>query len=144
MRVPGESSPHSVGETLECERESWASSPTFSYHWLRNGTPISGAESSAYRLVEADAGTSVQCQVAAMNAGGSVVADNEFFTYVGAANPSPWPPYHEVSPAIPVPRSSNETTGPVTIADSSPRGWFWPGAQPILRYQVPVGREAAL
>jgi hypothetical protein len=128
VRVPGESSPHSVGETLECEHDSWANSPTFSYHWLRNGTAIAGAESSTYKLVEADAGTSVQCQVIATNAGGSVVADNEFFTYVGAANPSPWPPYHEVSPAIPVPRSSNETTGPVTIADQLPEGLVLAGS----------------
>ena len=89
VHVPGESSPHPIGETLECEHESWANSPTFSYRWLRNGTPISGAESNAYTLAEADAGTSVQCQITAMNAGGSVVADNEYFTYVSTTNPSP-------------------------------------------------------
>ena len=123
VRVPGEGgAARPVGETLECEHEAWTNSPTFSYHWLRNGAPISGSESSTYTLVAADAGSSVQCQVTATNAGGIVVADNEYFTYVGAENPEPFPPYHEVSPAIPVPRSSNETNSPVTIADELPDG----------------------
>ncbi len=122
IHVPGESSTFPVGAKLECEHEAWVNSPTFSYHWLRNGAPIPGAESSTYTLAAADVGTSVQCEVTATNAGGSVVAQNEFFTYVGANAPSPEPPYHEVSPAIPVPGSSNETTGPVTVADTLPAG----------------------
>ena len=129
VHVPGEGGKRPIGETLECEPGAWANSPTFSYRWLRNGSAISGAESSTYTLGVADEGSSVQCEVRATNAGGAVVADNEFFNYVGP-RPSPEPPYHEegFGPAIPVPRSSNETSGPVTVADQLPEGLVFAGS----------------
>jgi hypothetical protein len=123
VHVPREASTFPVGETLECEHESWSGNPTFSYHWLRNGTTISGAESSDYTLAAGDAGTSVQCQVIATNAGGSVVAENPYFTYVGTKEPEPYPPYFNEGPKIPTGGSAaNETSGPVTVADQLSEG----------------------
>jgi hypothetical protein len=40
------------------------------YQWLRNGTPISGANASAYKAVAADLGTAVACVATATNAVG--------------------------------------------------------------------------
>jgi hypothetical protein len=120
-----------VGETLECEPEVWKNGPAFSYHWLRDGARISGADNSTYTLVGADEGTSVQCQVTATNAGGSVVAESPYFIFVGTSEPTPYPPHHEegLGPVIPGSNSSdNETTGTVIIADQLPKGVLLAGS----------------
>ena len=65
-----------VGAKLTCNTGSWAGSPNFARQWLRNGAPIAGATGSTYTLVAADKEKSIQCQVTATNAGGSVVAVN--------------------------------------------------------------------
>ena len=130
-KVTKESSTLPVGEALTCEPGAWENSPTFSYHWLRNGTVITeaGAESSTYTLAAADAGTSVQCQVTATNAGGSVAADNLYFTYVGTAEPAPYPPYNTKEPTIP---SSSTVTGPVTLVDRLPAGLVLAGTGELV------------
>jgi hypothetical protein len=110
-----------------CTPGAWSGSPAFSYQWLRNGTPIAGAAGSAYTPVAADAGTAVQCQVTATNAGGSVAADNIYPLVVepapsneseGPAHPDE-PGEGEPGPTLP---SGAETTGPVTVADHLPEG----------------------
>ena len=128
VSVPGEGTEgHLAGETLECQHGTWGNSPAFSYTWLRDGAPIPGAEAATYTLGASDLGTSVQCEVVAANAGGSVAAENEFFIYVGTGA-NPFPPYHEEGfPAIPVPKSSNETSGTVTVATQLPRGLILAG-----------------
>jgi hypothetical protein len=129
VRVPGEGgSPVPVGKKLECEHEAWVGGPSFSYRWLRNGVPISGAESSTYTLAAADSGTSVQCEVIATNAGGSVVAANQYFVYVGTEEPSPYPPFPEVSPSIPY-HPADESSGTVTVADQLPEGMVLAGSE---------------
>jgi hypothetical protein len=55
--------PASIGGTLHCSTSTEAKS--FEYRWLRNGTPIIGAETPTYTTTAADAGKSVQCQVTA-------------------------------------------------------------------------------
>jgi hypothetical protein len=132
VHVPGEGSEdHPIGETLSCEPGTWANDPTFSYQWLRNGTAIAGAESDTYALAAADAGTAVQCQVTATNAGGSVVVDNEYPTYVGPTLPTPNPPYPDegFGPTIPISTSPNETSGPMTVADQLPEGLVFAGTK---------------
>jgi hypothetical protein len=123
VHVPGESGTFKVTDKLTCEPGEWSASPAFSYHWLRNGAPIAGAESATYELAPADEGASVQCEVAATNAGGSVIGENRYFTMVESFEE---PPYvEEGNPGPSIPRggsSTNETTGPVTVADQLPEG----------------------
>lgn len=44
-----------VGRTIEARPGSWSTGTTFSYQWLRDATPITGATSRTYRLTNADA-----------------------------------------------------------------------------------------
>ncbi len=60
-----------VGQTLTCSEGSWENSPTsYSYAWLRNGSPIAGQVASTYTLQSIDQGTSITCTVTAGNPGG--------------------------------------------------------------------------
>jgi hypothetical protein len=61
-----------VGETLSCSSGTWKGTPapTFTYKWLREGTPISGAESNTYTVTAADEGKSISCEVTARNTAG--------------------------------------------------------------------------
>jgi hypothetical protein len=106
-----------VGGKLTCAAGEWTGSPAFSYRWLRNGVIIAGAESSTYTTTSEDGGGSVQCQVTASSAGGSVIADNRFPTPVEPE--TEFPPYSFGEPEIP---SSSDVEGLVTIADQLPAG----------------------
>jgi hypothetical protein len=61
------------GQTLSCSNGSWTGypPPTFTYQWLRDGTPIGGASTSAYVVQAADEGYGLVCQVTASNSAGS-------------------------------------------------------------------------
>jgi len=61
-----------LGSTLLCAPGLWTGkpAPTFSYQWLRDGAPISGANATSYTVQSADAGNSLSCQVTAKNAKG--------------------------------------------------------------------------
>jgi hypothetical protein len=63
-----------VGQTLSCAPGTWRGAATFAFSWLRNGVAISGARSSSYQLVRADASKAIQCRVTAANAEGSTAA----------------------------------------------------------------------
>jgi len=110
-----------IGKTRICTSGTWSGSPTISYGWLRNGARIPGAESNEYTLSAKDEGTAVQCQVTATNAGGSVVAENPYFTWVETEPPTPFTEY-DPGPAILAPPPPNETRGDVTVADQLPAG----------------------
>lgn len=62
--TPTVSGSPTVGATLTAATGAWAPAPeTFAYQWLRNGSAISGATSSSYKLSAADAGRSVSVRV---------------------------------------------------------------------------------
>jgi hypothetical protein len=128
VNVSNESQVVPVEKAQTCAPGAWSGSPAFSYQWLRNGTPIAGAAGSAYTPVAADAGTAVQCQVTATNAGGSVAADNIYPLVVEPApsNESELPAHPNDEPAEgrpgPTLPSGAETSGPVTVADQLPEG----------------------
>lgn len=71
--TPGSSEP-AVGDELTCSNGTWTGSPTFSYEWLRGGTPIVGATENHYLVEAADEGKGLQCAVTATNAAGSTQA----------------------------------------------------------------------
>lgn len=61
-----------VGQTLTTTNGTWAGTLpiTYTYQWIRNFVPISGATSQTYVLVSADAGSNVSCNVIATNSFG--------------------------------------------------------------------------
>ena len=73
MAAPVLSGTPSVGQTLSCSQGAWTGfpSPTFSYQWLREGTPIVGSSAGTYVVQGADQGQELACQVTAMNSLGS-------------------------------------------------------------------------
>ena len=66
---PGLAGTPAVGQTLTCSTGTWAGTPapTFTYQWLRNGQPISGATDAAYLVQAGDLGRKLACQVMASN-----------------------------------------------------------------------------
>lgn len=58
-----------VGKTLTAVPGAWAPAATFTYRWLRSGTPIGGATAATYTLTAADAGASVAVEVTGQAAG---------------------------------------------------------------------------
>ncbi len=92
-KSPVVSGTQAVGSALLCAPGLWTGkpSPTFTYQWLRSGAPIAGANATTYTVQNADAGTSISCQVTAKNSKGEKGA-----TSAGVAIPanpvSPPPP----------------------------------------------------
>lgn len=58
-----------VGLAVTCAPGTWTESPTFTYAWERDGTPINGATAATYTPVGADLSTELTCTVSA-TAGG--------------------------------------------------------------------------
>ncbi|MCA1942716.1 MAG: hypothetical protein LDL15_03840 [Yonghaparkia sp.] len=67
----------SVGRTLRVVASGWEPTPTsYSYQWRRNGSAISGATASSYRLTSSDLGREITVSVTARRTGYvSVVVD---------------------------------------------------------------------
>jgi len=65
-----------VGQTLSVTNGTWTGNPTptYTYVWKRNGTPIALATASTYLLVTADLGATITCTVTATNTEGAASA----------------------------------------------------------------------
>ncbi len=63
------------GLTVTCSNGNWTNEPTgYSYQWLTNGVPVSGATSQSYAIQPGDYGRELSCEVTATNAYGSATA----------------------------------------------------------------------
>lgn len=82
-----------VGQILTATAGAWAPMVvTFSYAWKRNGTAISGATNSAYKLVAADAGTKITVVVTGRKTGytaASRASDGTWIEKLLTASPVP-------------------------------------------------------
>jgi hypothetical protein len=63
-----------AGSKLACRHGMWTGHPNFAYSWLRDGQRIPRAHGSSYTVGKKDVGRALQCQVAARNASGTVLA----------------------------------------------------------------------
>jgi hypothetical protein len=75
-----------VGQTLSSTTGTWTGnpSPTYTYQWKRGASNISGATSSTYTLVQADATFAITCVVTATNVVGSANATSNSVTVFDA------------------------------------------------------------
>jgi hypothetical protein len=94
-----------VGQTLSTTSGSWDNSPTgYTYQWRRcdsagsSCSTISGATSSTYALVLADAGSTIRVAVTATNPYGSTAATSA--RYPAAVTVTEFPPANTVLPTI--------------------------------------------
>jgi len=87
--------PAITASTLTCDEGTWTLTPTYTYAWLRNGSPIAGATARMYQVVASDETTSVSCRVTGTANGRSVIA-----TSSGVVPFAPAPPGNTVAPAI--------------------------------------------
>jgi hypothetical protein len=80
-----------AGSTLVCERGMWGGvpTPTYSYKWLRDGTPIAGATEIKYVVQTADAGHTLACEVTAKNASGEKSATSAGVVVSGSSGAGP-------------------------------------------------------
>lgn len=84
------SSSPSVGSMLLCEKGVWNGIPipTYSYKWLRDGTPIAGATEIKYVVQTADASHTLACEVTAKNSLGEKSATSAGVAISGGAGGS--------------------------------------------------------
>jgi hypothetical protein len=67
-----------VGAVLTCSKGSWTGNPepSFTYQWLRDGTPISGATSRFYSVQAVDQSHALACEVTASNYKGAAAVQS--------------------------------------------------------------------
>ena len=122
-----------ITNTLTVTTGTWTGKPSsFTYQWQRLGVDISGATSSTYTLVRADAYDSendppkISCVVTAANTLGSTSAESNKIFVIFPFTPSP-------------PRNLQRIDGPITSQRTETLSWDPPaddGFSPITGYYV--------
>jgi hypothetical protein len=95
--LPSLSGNPAVGQKLSCSNGTWSGlAPiTFSYAWLRDGSPIGGAAGNTYVVQPADQGHGLACRVTATNSVASASATSN--TLKVPPPPPPPPPLSTVT-----------------------------------------------
>lgn len=117
------------GETLTAKPGTWTAGSSFSYQWLRNGSAVSGATGSTFKLTEADMGSKVSVAVTASKAGhlpGTATSDQTKIVTRKTVS-------YDTTPAI----SGTPTVGQTLKVEA---GNWTPGA--VLSYQWYRGSNA--
>ncbi len=85
LEVPAIVGKAEVGSEVSCVVGLWSGRPPieYSYRWLRDGVPVSGAARSSYMIRESAGGYMLVCEVTAMDAGGNTSAASEPVEIVG-------------------------------------------------------------
>ncbi|MDF2562127.1 MAG: hypothetical protein K0R99_3573 [Microbacterium sp.] len=78
-----------VGQKLTATTGTWTTGTTLTYQWLRNGTSISGATTSTYALVLADAGAAISIRVTGAQSGFATVSKTSSATLKVQTAPRP-------------------------------------------------------
>jgi hypothetical protein len=86
--LPGVSGTAAFAHKLSCSTGSWSGSQplTYSYQWIRNGSPIAGAVLANYAAGAGDAGHKLNCVVTATNAAGRASASSSAVAIAFASN----------------------------------------------------------
>jgi len=79
---PGITGTPRAGSALTCAPGSWTGAASFTFAWLRDGSPV--ASGSTYTPAGREAGHALQCRVTASNAGGSTAATSAPVVVTGA------------------------------------------------------------
>ena len=132
LHVPQPPAPQpQATSTLTCDAGRWEGAPNeFSFRWLRNGTPIPGAEGPTYTQSAADAASILQCEVEASNgAGGPGLAAGQAFL----ARPIPSPDLPRIKfdeSAVTISGSVDSSGGTLTCDKGE-----WVGATDMYSYR---------
>ncbi|HVO54728.1 MAG TPA: carboxypeptidase regulatory-like domain-containing protein [Solirubrobacterales bacterium] len=75
-----------LDSVLSCSNGVWQNSPTaFEYAWLRGSSAITGASAATYQVQAADQGSSITCEVTAINGAGETGATSNSLAIPAAA-----------------------------------------------------------
>jgi hypothetical protein len=121
--APVASGTPAVGQTLSCTTGSWTGSPapTFTYSWLRDGVPITGATASTYVVQVADQGNGLTCKVTGTNKSGSAAAVSNTLIVPVPPPPPPTPVINLLGGKVVV-VSGNAARVPIACASATCAG----------------------
>ena len=78
-----------VGQTMTCVNGGFLNGPrSYTYAWLRSGTPITGATAVSYTLTNDDLGRTIACKMSATNSAGTADSTSEAL-YVSTPGAAP-------------------------------------------------------